>query len=247
MRIAGKLPRWKQALVIVQPDIVLPWRRGQFRWVWRRKSRPRRHARRPLADEVVALVKQMVKENRTRGAERIRGELLMPGAQVSKSTIQKYIDKVRKPGSPKQSWATFLREQAKDSSACDFLETYDLFSRTLASWMPPPFQEVQEGRNRFLARLAWWLEPLAPRADVAPRAPRPDLGQWRPARRARCPFLPVEQIGVVPAALLPPCGQIQLERRAAGVDPSALHCGDWRAVLQRLTDRPPQRRHLLVA
>ena len=40
---------------------------------------------------------------RTWGAERIRGELLKLGLRVSKSTIQKYIYVVRKPGLPKQT------------------------------------------------------------------------------------------------------------------------------------------------
>jgi putative transposase len=51
--------------------------------------------------------------------------------RVSKSTIQKYICEVREPGLPKQTWATFLRNHAKVIWACDFLQTYDLFFRTL--------------------------------------------------------------------------------------------------------------------
>jgi putative transposase len=74
--LAGKLPTWKQALVIVQPETVLRWHRDLFRWVWRRKSRPRRSGNPPLTDDIVSLIKQMAKENRTWGAERIRGELL---------------------------------------------------------------------------------------------------------------------------------------------------------------------------
>jgi putative transposase len=35
--LASKLPTWKQALVIVQPETVLRWHRELFRWVWRRK------------------------------------------------------------------------------------------------------------------------------------------------------------------------------------------------------------------
>ena len=129
--LASRLRTWKQALVIVQPETVLRWHRDLFRWVWRRKSRPRRRGKPPLTDDIVSLIKQMAKENRTWGAERIRGELLKLGVQVSKSTIQKYIYEVRKPGSPKQTWATFLRNHASEIWACDFLQTYDLFFRTL--------------------------------------------------------------------------------------------------------------------
>jgi len=42
-----------------------------------------------------------------------------------------YIYVVRTPGLPKQTWATFLRNHAKEVWACDFLHTYDLFFRSL--------------------------------------------------------------------------------------------------------------------
>jgi putative transposase len=125
--LASKLSTWKQALVIVQPETVLRWHRELFRWVWRRKSSPRRRGKPALTDDIVALIKQMAEENRSWGAERIRGELLKLGLRVSKSTIQKYIYEIRKPGAPRQRWATFLRNHARASWACDFLQTYDLF------------------------------------------------------------------------------------------------------------------------
>ena len=129
--LASKLRIWKQALIIVQPETVLRWHRDLFRGVWRRKSRPRKRGKPPLTDDLVALIKQMAEENRSWGAERIRGELLKRGLRVSKSTIQKYIHKVRKPGLPKQTWATFLGNHAREIWACDFLQTYDLFFRFL--------------------------------------------------------------------------------------------------------------------
>ena len=129
--LASKLPTWKQALAIVQPDTVLRWHRDLFRWMWRRKSRSRRPGRPPLADEVVALIKQMARENRTWGAERIRGELLKLGLRVSKCSIQKHIQHARGPRSPRQTWATFLRNHAGELWACDFLQTYDVFFRTV--------------------------------------------------------------------------------------------------------------------
>jgi transposase InsO family protein len=84
-----------------------------------------------LTDDIVLLIKRIAKENRTWGAERIRGELLKLGVHFSKSTIQKYIYEVSKPGSPKQSWGTFLRNHASEIWACDFLQTYDAFFRTM--------------------------------------------------------------------------------------------------------------------
>jgi transposase InsO family protein len=129
--IAGKLPSWKTALMIVQPDTLLRWHRELFRWVWRRKSaRKGKKGREPLPEDIVTLIKTMAKENRTWGAERIRGELLKLGVKVAKSTIQTYINQVR-PVPTKQTWATFLRNHAKDIWAVDFLQTYDLFFRAI--------------------------------------------------------------------------------------------------------------------
>ena len=129
--LTSKLAAWKEALVIVQPETVLRWHRDLFRWVWRRKSRPRRRGKPPLTDDIVDLIRQMAQENLSWGAERIRGELLKLELRVSKSTIQKYIQEVRGPRALKQTWATFLRNHAREIWACDFLQTYDVFFRTL--------------------------------------------------------------------------------------------------------------------
>jgi putative transposase len=79
----------------------------------------------------VALIKRLAKENLRWGAERIRGELLKLGLRVSKSAIQKYIEKVRKSHPSSQDWATFLRNHASQIWACDFLQTYDILFRTV--------------------------------------------------------------------------------------------------------------------
>ena len=130
--IACKLPTWKTALMIVQPDTLLRWHRDLFRLVWRRKSKRKgRKGREPLSEDIVALIKTMAKDNRTWGAERIRGELLKLGIKVAKSTIQRYINQVRPPVPSKQTWATFLRNHAKDIWAVDFLQTHDLFFRAI--------------------------------------------------------------------------------------------------------------------
>jgi len=130
--IASKLPTWKTVLMIVQPDTLLRWHRDLFRWAWRRKSKRRgKKGRKPLAEEIVTLIKNIARDNRSWGAERIRGELLKLGIKVAKSTIQKYINQVRSPIPTKQTWATFLRNHAQDIWAVDFLQTYDLFFRAI--------------------------------------------------------------------------------------------------------------------
>jgi putative transposase len=73
----------------------------------------------------------MAQENRLWGAERIRGELLKLGIRVCKRTIQKYLRRFRKPSKSSQTWASFLRNQAKQIWACDFTVVYDLLFRPL--------------------------------------------------------------------------------------------------------------------
>jgi len=63
------------------------------------------------------------------GAERIRGELLKVGIRVSKRTIQKYLRIARRHRGGGQTWATFLRNHADRTWACDFIQTYDLLFR----------------------------------------------------------------------------------------------------------------------
>lgn len=71
----------------------------------------------------------MAKENQLWGAERIRGELLKLGIEVSKRTIQRYMPKDRKEHSSSQTWATFLKNQAGNTWACDFTVVNDWLFR----------------------------------------------------------------------------------------------------------------------
>src|SRR5437660_10351110 len=88
--LARLVRSWQQALVIVQPETLLRWHRELFRLYWKRKSKAA--SRKPkIAGETIALIRQMAKENRLWGAERIRGELLKLGLHVCKRTIQKYM------------------------------------------------------------------------------------------------------------------------------------------------------------
>jgi putative transposase len=72
----------------------------------------------------------MAVNNRTWRAERIQGELLKLGIKVSRGTVRKYMRRARKglpPRNAGQTWATFIRNHAGETWACDFLQTYDLF------------------------------------------------------------------------------------------------------------------------
>jgi putative transposase len=76
----------------------------------------------------------MATENRLWGAERIRGELLKLGIHACKRTIQKYMRTIRTHQPHGQKWSTFLRTQAGQIWACDFLQISDLFFRPLFSF-----------------------------------------------------------------------------------------------------------------
>ena len=69
----------------------------------------------------------MAKENLLWGAERIHGELLKLGLTVAKRTIQKYIAGIRPPKPLSQTWATFPKNHAKDTWACDCLPVIDFW------------------------------------------------------------------------------------------------------------------------
>jgi len=119
---------WKQALHIVQPDTLLRWHRELFRFYWRRKSR-HKQGKPKISPETIELIRKMAKENRLWGADRIRGELLKLDIQVCKRTIQKYLLKARITPNPSQTWATFLKNHAKDIWACDFTVVSDWLFR----------------------------------------------------------------------------------------------------------------------
>jgi putative transposase len=65
--LVSKLRFWKQALFIIQPDMLLRWHRELFRWLWRRKSKAT-GSRPRLAIEIITLILQMVRENGLWGA-----------------------------------------------------------------------------------------------------------------------------------------------------------------------------------
>jgi putative transposase len=128
--LARAVRAWRQALFLVQPETLLRWHRKGFRLFWKHKSRPKL-TRAKVAAETIALIKEMARNNRLWGAERIRGELLKLEIHVCKRTIQKYMRHACKPRATGQNWRTFLRNHAEGIWACDFLQVSDLFFRSL--------------------------------------------------------------------------------------------------------------------
>jgi putative transposase len=116
---------WKQTLHIVQPDTLLRWHRELFQFYWRKKSQ----GKPKITAETITLIEKLANENLLWGAERIRGELLKLGIAVSKRSIQKYMPKDRQERSSSQTWATFLKNQAANTWACDFTVVNDWLFR----------------------------------------------------------------------------------------------------------------------
>jgi hypothetical protein len=109
---------WKDSMVLVKPDTVIAWHRRAFRPFWRRRSATSRPTTRA---DIRRLIRQMAQENATWGAPRIHGELLKLGYVVGERTVSHYLARIRpeptKPGS--QTWATFLKNHARDIAAID--------------------------------------------------------------------------------------------------------------------------------
>ncbi len=96
-------PRWRAALVLVQPATVDRWQRDGFYWCGRRRLQ--RPGRPRIDSQCRSLLRQLAGENRLWGAPRIHGELLKLGIAVSERTVSRYLaDRLR---APSQTWRTF--------------------------------------------------------------------------------------------------------------------------------------------
>ena len=99
---------WRSALILVKPETVISWQRKRFRDYWTRLIRGGKPGRPRVPGEVQDLIRRMSLANRLWGADRIVGELQKIGIEVAKSTVDKYTARPMRPGTPSQSWKTFL-------------------------------------------------------------------------------------------------------------------------------------------
>src|SRR6267143_284592 len=104
--------RWREALHVVQPQTVIRWHRQGFRAFWNWKSRRGRTGRPPVDSEIAKLVRTMALANPLWGAQRIHGELLKLGLDVSQRTVGRLMPRRAKP--PSQTWRTFLENHVAD-------------------------------------------------------------------------------------------------------------------------------------
>jgi putative transposase len=115
------LPRTLRAHRLVTPGTVLRWNQ---RLVARKWTYPNRTGRRPVSAAVRALAGRLATENPARGYQRIQGELLKLGHQVSASSIRRILKQLKIPPAPQPNtdttWRQFLRTQATTMLGCDF-------------------------------------------------------------------------------------------------------------------------------
>ena len=97
-------PRWREALMLIQPATVDRWHRENLRRWWRRRSR---RPGRPRIDSACRdLIRRMAAENCFWGAPRIHGELLKLGLAISERTVSRYLR--GRPTTRSQTWGTFF-------------------------------------------------------------------------------------------------------------------------------------------
>ena len=106
---------------LVTPGTLLRWHR---RLVTRKWTYPRGVGRPPLSSGIAALIKQLATQNHSWGYQRIQGELLKLGHQVSASTTRRVLKTLKIPPAPKRhtdtTWRQFLRAHAATMLATDF-------------------------------------------------------------------------------------------------------------------------------
>ncbi len=84
--------RWRETLIIVQPETVLGWHRQGWKTYWRWRSRQRgRGGRRCIDPEVRSLIRRMASENPLWGQRRIQAELVRLGFTICARTVAKYM------------------------------------------------------------------------------------------------------------------------------------------------------------
>ena len=107
------LPRHLMSHRIVSPTTVLAWHR---RLVARHWTFPHRTGRPPLDPAIVALVKQMARDNPGWGYKRVQGELRGLGHRVGASTIRRILKRLGIPPAPVRrdhtSWRRFPSTRA---------------------------------------------------------------------------------------------------------------------------------------
>ena len=132
-------PRWKDALILVQPATVTRWHREGFRGWWRHRSR-RGPGRPPIDPDLQALIRRLRKDNFLWGAPRIQGELLKLGITVSERTVSRYLP--ARLGAPSPTWGTFLANHLGTFAFGSTVKSLDASSDDVIDTDASPFRSA---------------------------------------------------------------------------------------------------------
>ena len=116
----------------VQPETLLRWHRDLVRRKWTYSHR--KPGRPPIPAGTVTLVLRLARENPTWGYRRIHGELTTMGVRLAPSSVWTILRRHGIEPTPRrlgQTWAEFLRVQAKTMLACDFFTVDTVLLRRL--------------------------------------------------------------------------------------------------------------------
>jgi putative transposase len=140
------LPRARWLVFPLRPETLLRWHCELVRHRWAVFGRRRRPGRPPLPPACRDLVLRLAAENPCWGYQRIPGELLKLGHQVSATAIRALLRRHGVPPAPRRaglSWRAFLHAHAAGVLACDFFTVETLRLQTLSVLF---FIEVQSRR-----------------------------------------------------------------------------------------------------
>jgi putative transposase len=121
--LSRRLPRAAWGVVPARRETLLRWHRELVRRRWAAFGRRRGPGRPPLPSDVRELIRRLATENPRWGYQRIRGELLKLGHDVSATTIRTALRRSGIPPAPRRaglSWRAFLRAHAGALLECDF-------------------------------------------------------------------------------------------------------------------------------
>jgi hypothetical protein len=120
--LSRRLPRAAWGVLAVRPETLLRWHRELVRRTWAAFGRRRGPGRPPLPADVRDLIGRLATENPHRGYQRIRGELLKLGYDVSATAVRTTLRRRGVPPAPRRaglSWRAFLRAHAGSVLECD--------------------------------------------------------------------------------------------------------------------------------
>jgi putative transposase len=130
--LSRALPRRRWSIFLVTPDTLLRWHRRLVTRKWTQPSR--RGGRPPLAEQLVALILRLARENPRWGYRRIQGELKKLSIRVSATTIRTVLRSSGLRPAPRRAsvtWRAFLRAQAAGIIATDFFTVETVRLKTL--------------------------------------------------------------------------------------------------------------------